>query len=395
MQKNIRTKTSGNTRATSGNLNDISSEIISSPGTKTPTLVARLMGLDLLPEANSSSSSSSSCLSTPNQQHVHHLRPRQHIQVMKHRNSTGSYNNATTIRSLHETPRRSDVEHRLSLQINTENMGLGEDLDLPRFSFSKRKYDENNYSKSPSHYARQIAKQVKESVSRKVGLDITNTVKSREQEREELVGQLRFKKSLKTSMKSQDESSPGKHSNSSYSPRLSRFVDTKNKPSTKPSPLTPKDQNTHTKPPSPPPVDNVEAQVSRVLTKAKPQALPELELQNHKPVLKCNKITNEKFSSGLNNLPQTSSIRKKQEEAFIIRPPPSPNRANDIKTKSKRTHPLPSNLHTVPNLLPIKTDPSPPATKIPQKQVRNPLIKLQLFQLFSLWIWILHTFTHG
>ena len=292
---------------------------------------------------------------------------------MRHRNST---DNIGSIRSLPETPRmssarRSDVEHRLSLQINKENIGLGEDLDPPRFSFSKRKYDENSNSRSPSHYARQIVKQVKESVSRRVGLDITNTVKNREQSREEFVGQLRLKKAPKTHVKSVDESSPGKHSNTSCSPRLSRFVDNKHKPSTKPSsPLTPKDQNTHPvlKPPSTPPVAQLS---SRVLAKPKPQALPEKELQ--KPVPKCKKTTNkEKFSSRLNKPRPQTSIRNKQEESFITRPP-SPTRANDMKTKSKRTHPLSSNLlnslNTVPNLLPVKTDPSPPATKIPQKQV--------------------------
>ncbi|KAK7270528.1 hypothetical protein RIF29_23740 [Crotalaria pallida] len=398
--KNIRIKTSGgSTRARGGNVStDVSSELISSPGTKTPTLVARLMGLDLLPDAlHSSSSSSSSCISTPNQQgyhhlpHIHHhLRQRQHdFQLTKHRNSTGSYNNnnnASGTRYLHETPRSSDVEHRrLSLQINKENLER-KDMDLPRFSFSKRKCDDENFNaRSPSHYARQIVKQVKESVSRKVGVDITNTVKSREKEREEFVTQLRLKKSLKKSSgkNSLDESnsSPGKHSNSSYSPRLSRFMDTKHKTSTKPSsPLTQKDENTSPKQPSPSSLVNIEAQVSRVLTKAKPQALPEQELQDQKPVsIKCKKNnTNEKFSSRLNKPQQkTSSIRKKQEEAFVIRPPPAQGRGNDIKTKSKRTHhPLPTsnvlindiNTSMVPNLLPVKMDPSPPATKIPQKQ---------------------------
>ncbi|KAE9589045.1 hypothetical protein Lal_00000347 [Lupinus albus] len=379
--KNIRIRTSG---GRGGNLNDFSSEIISSPGTKTPTLVARLMGLDLLPDAlHSSSSSSSSCLSTPNEQgHVnHHFRQRQHVQLVKHRNSTGSCNNDGGIRSLHETPRSSDVEHtRLSLQINKENM----DLDLPRISFSKRKCnnEDYNYSSSRNHYARQIVKQVKESVSRKVGLDITNTVKIREKEREEFVNQLRLKKSLK---KSVDESSPRKHSTQSHSPGLSRFMDTKNNPTTKlSSPLTPKDQNIILKPQSPSPLANVEAQVSRVLTKSRPQTLPEQELQNQKPAPKCKKMGNEKFSSMINKPQQKSSIRRKQEEAFVIRPPPSPRRDIDIKTK--RTHSLPCNVlknlnTTVSTLHPVKTCTSPPASKIPQKQVsetREPKWSTQL-----------------
>ncbi|KAE9618264.1 hypothetical protein Lalb_Chr02g0140881 [Lupinus albus] len=400
---NIRVKTSGaSTRARGGNLSDISSEIISSPGTKTPTLVARLMGLDLLPDAvhSSSSSSPSSSISTPNQQghnpnHMHHhLKQRQHIQLMKHRNSTGSYNNACTNHSLHDTPRSSDVEHRrLSLQINKENM----DLDLPQFSFSKRKCNDENYnysSRSPSNYARQIVKQVKESVSRKVGLDITNSVKSREQEREEFVNQLRLKKSLKKSVKSIDESIPGKYSSQTQSPRHSRFIDTKNKPSTKPSsPLTPKDQNTIPKPQPPSPVVNNEAPVSRVLTKAiKPQTLPEQELEKQNPAPEYKKISKEKFSSRINKPQQTSPTRKKQEETFVIRPPLSSSRANDMKNKSKRTHPLPSNVlnnlnTTVPNLLPVKmkTDPSPPATNIPQKQVAERRVPKGRTELCSCW----------
>ncbi|OIW20555.1 hypothetical protein TanjilG_14954 [Lupinus angustifolius] len=129
-QKNIQIKTSGDTRTTNGgNLN-----LSNSPGIKTPTLVARLMGLDLLPHSPSSLSSTS--LSTPNPQgnvpSLHHLRPRQHIKT-KPPNSTDSDIGAT--RSLPETPRISssrisDVEYhrRLSLQINKENnMGLVED----------------------------------------------------------------------------------------------------------------------------------------------------------------------------------------------------------------------------------------------------------------------------
>ncbi|XP_027364724.1 serine/arginine repetitive matrix protein 1 [Abrus precatorius] len=347
--KNIRIRTSGSTRST-GSLSDFSSEISASPGTKTPTLVARLMGLDLLPDAHSSSPSSS-CLSPPNQQGH---RPRQHIKIMKHRNSTGSDNIA--IHSLPETPRmssgrRSDVEHRLSLQINKENMVLGEDLEVPRLSFSKRKYDENN-SRSPSHYARQIVKQVRESVSRKVGLDITNIVKSRDQGREEFVSQFKFKKPPKTSA---NESSPGKLSNPSHSPRLSRFIDTKHKPSTKPPPTAAKDQNTPSllKPPSPPSVGNIEVRLSRASTK--PHSLPEKEMQNQKSVPKCKETPHRKLSSRLNKPPQTS-IRNKQEESFITRPL-SATKANDIKTKSKKTHPLST------NLLPLKTGPSP------QKQV--------------------------
>lgn len=351
IQKKIRIKTSGSTRSRTGSFSgDLSSEISASPGTKTPTLVARLMGLDLLPDALSTSS-------TPN---IQAHRPKQHIKIIKHRNSTGSSDN------LPETPRmssarRSEVEHRLSLQINKENTVPCEDFETPRFSFSKRKYydENNNNSRSPSHYARQIVKQVKESVSRKVGFDITNTVKNREQGREEFVSQFKSKKLSKTSL---NESSPGKHSKSSHSPRLSRFIDTKNKPT---SPITPKNNqstNSVLKPPSPPPVANIETQLSRVSTQPKPQALAEKEFQHQKSVTKFKKTNSGKVSSRVNKSPQTS-MRKKQEESFIIiRAPSSAAKVNDNKNKNKRTHPLSSNLlsnlNAVPNLLPLKTGPS-------------------------------------
>ncbi|XP_061361101.1 uncharacterized protein LOC133305014 [Gastrolobium bilobum] len=162
---------------------------------------------------------------------------------------------------------------------------------------------------------------------------------------------------------------------SSYSPRL-RFIDTKHKPSTiTPSPLIQKDQNTHQSvlklPPPPPPI-NTQPQLPRVLTKPKPQALLEKQ-ENQKSVPKCKKVSNEKFGSRLKRPPQTSDIiRNKQEESFIIRPT-SPS---DIQTtKIKKIHPFSTNLlnniNIVPNLLPVKTVPSPPATKIPLKQLSS------------------------
>ncbi|KAK7357386.1 hypothetical protein VNO80_16671 [Phaseolus coccineus] len=352
--KNIRIRTRGSTRSKTESFSDLSSEISVSPGTKTPTLVARLMGLDLLPDAHSASSP---CLSTPN---LH--RPRQHIKIIKHRNSTGSDFLPGTPRV--SSARRSDVEHRLSLQINKENTVPYEDFEVPRFSFSKRKYDENN-SRSPSHYARQIVKQVRESVSRKVGRDITNTIKNTDQGEEECVSKFKFKKTPKTSV---SESSPGKLSNPSYSPRLSRFIDTKQKPITTPSPTIPKNQSTHSvlKSPSSPPAIDIETELSKVSTKPKPEALTKKELQNKETVTKCKKPTLGKSSSRVNKPPQTS-IRKKQEEQFIIRHP-LVTKANDIKTKNKRTRPLSSDLlnshNTVRNLLPVKIGLSP------QKQTR-------------------------
>ncbi|CAI8604555.1 unnamed protein product [Vicia faba] len=339
-----------------GSFNDLSSDV-SSPGTKTPTLVARLMGLDLLPDANSPSSSSSSSLSTPSRQSHYHTRPKpDKIKIMKHRHSTDS----VIMRSLPETPRLSSektssfVQHRLSLQINKENMIHGEDLDTPpRFSFSK------------------IRKHVKETVGgRKVGKDITNnTIKiSNEHEHEQEQEQEKALKPL-------EESKQGKHSNtSSHSPRLSRFNDNNVNNNHRHSP-TLKDQNTHQvlKQSSRPPLVNIEARVSRDSTKTKTQAMSEqkeMMTKDNKSFPKCKKTAHGNTSPRINKNQQTT-IRNKQQESFIIRPSSS-------TTKTKKTHPL-SN-----NTLLLKTHPSPPDTKIPQKQVNDDVQESKnISQLFS------------
>lgn len=395
---------SGETRslkAGSSASNDSSSEISFSPGgAKTPNLVARLMGLDLLPESHSPSYSS--CHETPNlaakSNLHHHLRLRQSLHgkpAVGHRNSIDFDISGT--RSLPETPRissarRSDVDHhRLSLQINKENVGVGEELDFSRFSYLRRKElkQEDEY-RSPSHYARQIVKQVKESVSRKVGLDITNTLRNREQvrDRDEFVNSLKAKKSSRVLSKVVDQSSPGKHSTPSCSPRLSRFLESKQKPVTSTtSNTTPiaKDNIPHqprksssSSSSSPPSHYFIQPQPIKVLsTKSKQQPVQGQEQYNHnydqqRPAKKCkNASTGERFSQRLKKPPQTTDvIRNKQEEPFVR--PSTANRANSPDKKCKKT-PLSNNLLniTVPTLLPVKKDPSPPATKLPQKQVIN------------------------
>lgn len=116
----------------------------SSPGTKTPNLVARLMGLDLLPENSS---------------------PR-----------LSSYKN-NNARSLPATPRIStasrpsteiDHHHRLSLQIIDDQ--------------------------STRHYAKHIAKQARENINLRVGADITNVVNKREQRRDEFLEVVKAKR---------------------------------------------------------------------------------------------------------------------------------------------------------------------------------------------------------
>lgn len=170
---------------------DISSECSSSPGTKTPNLVARLMGLDLLPEYSSPRPSSSS---TPATSH--------------HRS-----------RSLPSTPRVSsasrrstenkDYHHRLSLQIDKENCNScrgHEDKSLQmkmarrRSELSVNRKDDNG----GSQYAKEIANQVRERISRRLGTDITNTMSStgrnKEQRRDSNLVLLKPKKMTTSSL---------------------------------------------------------------------------------------------------------------------------------------------------------------------------------------------------
>ncbi|XP_022754673.1 uncharacterized protein LOC111302987 [Durio zibethinus] len=391
----IQIKTSGDKRSKVGAPNnDTSSDISGSPGTKTPTLVARLMGLDLLPESCSPSFSSA-----PNFQAKsrlsHHIQPPKPGQskTTGHRNSLDGDIRGTC--SLPETPRissarRSDVDHhyRLSLQINKDNMSTSEELVMSSLSSLKRKElkheDEN---RSPGHYARQIVKQIKESVSGKVGMDITNTVRNREQAREELVSQFKYKKISRALIKVADDSSPGKHSTSSCSPKL-RFLEFKSKPLVN---LSTKDH--YFQPPKSSFSSSLEIKIQpqpiRVLSKPKLQPVEEEQDEQHKQqkpprvASECKKASSEKFGSRLKKPKQTSGIiRNKQEEPFVR--PSTANRVNFPDKKCRKT-PLSNDLLniTVPTLLPVKKDPSPPATKIPQKQVLDAQRPKRSSQFFS------------
>ncbi|XP_039042908.1 uncharacterized protein LOC120181952 isoform X2 [Hibiscus syriacus] len=329
----IQIKTSGDIRS-----KDTYSEMSSSPGTRTPTLVARLMGLDILPETHSPSFSS-------------HLKP-----ISRHRRSLDGDIRGT--RSLPETPRissssrRSDVDlhHRLSLQINKENMTATEESMISRLRALKRKeHKHEDENKSPGQYARQIAKQVKESGSRKVGMDITNTVRNREQAREELVSQFKYKKISRALNKLAEDSSTGKHSTTpSCSPRL-LFLETKTK-----------DHNIQ--PPKPSVAAPATAPEITIQPQPKLQPVEEEqdEQENHhqqppRATSKCKKVKKTRKTS--------DTIRNKQEEPFVR--PSTANRIHIPEKKCKKT-PLSNDLL---NIFPVKKDPSPPATKIPQKQV--------------------------
>ncbi|XP_065870612.1 uncharacterized protein [Euphorbia lathyris] len=303
-----------------------SSEISSSPSTKTPNLVARLMGLDILPDQCHSPTST---LTTPKKSNLNHNRCGGRRQSFHSKR-----NDYSGTRSLPETPRmssarKSDVEHRLSLQINKENMSPSEELVLSRFSKRRelRISNEDQENRSPGHYARQIVKQVKESVTRRVGLDITNTVKTRDQE---ILSQFKNKKTMEDA----DYLSPGK---ASCSPRL-KFLEPKNNMKT--------------------PVVNIMPQKTREYYGRRHQ-----QLNRPKAAVK-----EERFGPPPPPRLKKKPPQNKKEDAFVHTP--TATRAN-IPDKKFKKSPLSNDLQniTVPTLLPVKKDPIPPATKIPQKQV--------------------------
>ncbi|KAF3433067.1 hypothetical protein FNV43_RR24169 [Rhamnella rubrinervis] len=391
----IQIKTNGGTGSTKGvaNSNDICSESSSSPGAKTPNLVARLMGLELLPENSQSPSFHATPPNPLSKSHLHSLRPRHQPLQSKSRHFMDSDTSITGTRSLPETPRissarRSDVEyhHRLSLQINKENVSVSEDLDLSRLSSLRRKdLKIEDECRSPGHYARQIVKQVKESVSRRAGFDITNTVRNRDQYRrdDKLVNQLKkSKKASKGFAKIVDDGSPGKHSTPSCSPRL-RFMESKSNykasSATALSSSTSKEQTFHQASKSVSTFSKASAvaahtQTVKVYSKPNTQPLQEQQVVDQKQQ-KNQLVSNQKYSKkiksareGFGNPPKL----KKQEESFV-RPSTATSRTN-IPDKNCKKTPLTNNLlnlNNVPTLLiPVKKSPSPPATKIPHKQLQ-------------------------
>ncbi|KAL0304200.1 UNVERIFIED_CONTAM: hypothetical protein Sradi_6288100 [Sesamum radiatum] len=353
------------TCASRSRTDDFSSECSSnSPGAKTPSLVARLMGLDVLPECSSPSFSSSN--SRP---HLHRNPLKKERNLLQNRSSRNFSDDDISVgaRSLPETPRissarRSDVEyHRLSLQINKENIieesAHSDKMVGRRGRFSRVQLQDEN--RSPGHYAKQIVKQVKESVSRRVGLDITNTDRNREQistrRDENLILLKPTKKNSKILSRFEEETSPdGKQSvTPSCSPRL-RFLDpNKNKPlitnSGTNSPRLSSSSDTH--------------QHAQGTTKHKTQPIfPLQEQQQQKDSKKVGGNNGKCSSSHLKKLPPQASdyaIRNKKEEPFVRSP------ATSLADKKSKKTPLSTDIL---NILQVKKDPSPPPTKLPQNQ---------------------------
>ncbi|KAL3524217.1 hypothetical protein ACH5RR_017051 [Cinchona calisaya] len=342
---NIQIKTPRVSTPKSARKDDTLSECSSSSpgaGAKTPTLVARLMGLEQLPENSSASPSLSSSsmhssqgqsqrrdrtLSTnTTRQHYYHLH-----QSPSCRSFYDNHDISTGTLSLPETPRislarRSDAEHRLSLQISKEN--IGEEFDFSAYKAKKlarriseeSKREDENIRRGGQYYARQIVKQVKESsVSRKVGLDITNTIKRRDDH----VVLLKPKKAssskvVKTRI-GDDCSQISKQSTPSCSPR---FLDpNKNK---------------------------------RVLTKTTDQVSILQDVQTNKKNSAVKKCKKEEYNFRLMRKPPrvSDAIRNKKVEPFV-----KTSKGNVKDKKCKKTALSNQLLNiSVPTLLPVKKD---------------------------------------
>lgn len=188
LQMGIKIKTKQQARSSSASLTPTETY---SPSIKTPTLVARLMGLDLVPDnyrssPTPSSSSSSTLIDLKTPTRSSHTKKHRHYSLQRNSVDGGT-------RSLPETPRISlgrrsvDVncyEHQrssLHLRDNNNNSNVFPEreagINNVRLTRVKEmKIHEDKENRSPREYARQIVMQLKENVSRRrrMGTDITN-----------------------------------------------------------------------------------------------------------------------------------------------------------------------------------------------------------------------------
>lgn len=312
---------------------ELSSESSScSPGgARTPNLVARLMGLDILPDSTTTTPRSSSSQPPLRSPHVSSSSTplSRSKKTTRTRTRPHDENNVTGPHSLPETPRSSSpsISRRRSTdQINKEN-SIVKEMESSRPSCSaistKRIKEGRSYEeecRSPGYYARQIMKQVKETVSRRVGVDITNTVAHRRDEH------LLSTQSSKPKKSNKKDSIPCKNS----SMEVSKPTEEK---------------------------ENDELHCSNKL-------LLEKDLKKY-------------FGSSSNNnnkscskKPPLNSIRNKKEEQFV-RPP--------VNKKRKKTPLSTDLLHgSVPaSLVPLKKDSHSTTTKFLHKQSQRESSKVQ------------------
>ncbi|KAF8112632.1 hypothetical protein N665_0063s0115 [Sinapis alba] len=306
----IKIKTKPQARSSSSSLAATESY---SPSVKTPTLVARLMGLDLVPDnyrssPTPSSSSSSSLIDLKTTTRSSHTNRHKHYYLQRNSVDGGT-------RSLPETPRISlgrrsvDVncyEHqRSSLHVRDNNNASSErepgvnNVRCPRVKEMKIHEDKEN--RSPRDYARQIVMQLKENVTRRrrMGTDITNKEQQPRETHEP-------KKASKITITTHDNKS---------SPRLGQTE-------------TPK-----TKPASSPHTNNVPPKTLEVQNKTRlptVQEEPQGYKKQSKSVKKCKKPEN--FKLRLVKPPQTM-----QEEPFVRSPAATSNNNNPLLIQGDKT----------------------------------------------------------
>ncbi|ESQ43356.1 hypothetical protein EUTSA_v10012958mg [Eutrema salsugineum] len=311
----VRTETgaiSSRLRALATDTSTSSSDICGSPGSKTPNLVARLMGLDLLPDKTDLNDSPSN------------LHTMTHYGSSRHTSHRVSKNGTRLgTRSLPESPRissarKSDFDsHRLSLQLNKENKH--EEFGCSRLKAMKQDQDEN---RSPRDYARQIVKQIKERVvtRRVVGMDITNSVKNRDARPSQYSNELRRDTTV------------------SCSPRT-RFSDKENKPRTsqKPNSSSSFRPEQITQKPKPKPTTAILVSVSKSCGEKQNQK--KVKQRQLRPINQCKKAESEtRFSPR----PIKSSPNKRREA--LLPEPTYAKASNPLHRKKLKKTPKSSDL---------------------------------------------------
>ncbi|XP_009802125.1 protein LONGIFOLIA 1-like isoform X1 [Nicotiana sylvestris] len=349
------------TSTSRGKTDDFSSEYSScSPGPKTPTLVARLMGLENYSPLSNISTINNTPTSTS---HCKSLLVQKQVQGL---NITGTVSLPETPRVSSES-RRSDVEyhHRLSLQINKENIGeesQGSAYQYNGKKMARRRRDDklkqDDENTSPGYYARQIVKQVKERVSRKVGHDITNTVTSKDDNNVVLLNSNNYasvpnstvvllrptKKPKALNHLGDDNSLVSKQSiTPSSSPRL-RLLETKNK---LPVTTTSTGNKTQTLQHSP-----RLSSAAKIITNHKSQdsLWEEIKQKQQLHQRSSKKGKGERYEKP----PLKDPIYRKKEEQFVHSA--ATNKANITDNKCKKT--------ALSTFFPPKKEPSSPPTKL-------------------------------
>ncbi|KAL6581441.1 hypothetical protein OROMI_007364 [Orobanche minor] len=328
--------------------NTVSSDC--SPGTaKTPNLVARLMGLDLLPECNNSP-----LFSCPN------TKPGSKISHIFNQNKTKTCfsDDDIAVGARSSSARRSDYEyhsHRLSLQINKENNGEFANISGKMRGRSAIRFRKDENTRLPAgHFVKQVANQVTEKIGRKVGLtDITNNTNYREEKEETL----RRDQNLVTHQQ------PTKRNNTNISPKI-KSLDTKKKivassgtksPRNSISSLDGNDYDHHHHQSGVIPKDGKRVGGGNANIFSGTKKLQSAPQNCDYYSVKNNKLEPPVGSSAKDKAKNSTDKKKTKKLAQLMMS------SSEIQNISG------------PTILSVKKGPSPPATKLPQKQINSAL----------------------